>query len=253
VPRPDWPTAAAFVPPSLPSGPDLGALASAAAGCRGCPLWEPATQTVFGAGPPDAKLVVVGEQPGDQEDRRGAPFVGPAGQLLDGALEEAGIDRSAAYVTNAVKHFKFRAQGKRRMHATPDTWEVRACTPWLQAELAAIRPELVVLLGATAGKAVFGPAFRVTQSRGVLLPWPPSGDSARFGSGQALATLHPSAVLRADDVAAARAGLVADLRVAAQALAAQAASGSRSTSEGGVQPPQGASRSTTQLPSVLRR
>ncbi|MGI8538048.1 MAG: UdgX family uracil-DNA binding protein [Mycobacteriales bacterium] len=225
MPRPDWPTAAAFLPPSAPTspssppGPRLDALAAAAAGCRGCPLWEPATQTVFGTGPPDARLVLVGEQPGDQEDRAGAPFVGPAGRLLDGVLEEAGIDRSQAYVTNAVKHFKYRAQGKRRMHATPDIWEVRACTPWLQAEIAAIRPELVVLLGATAAKAVFGPAFRVTQSRGILLPWPPSGDAERFGSGQALATLHPSAVLRADDVAAARAGLVADLRVAAQALA----------------------------------
>ena len=215
MPRPDWPTAAAFVPPT-PS--DLSALAAAAAGCRGCPLWEPATQTVFGSGPADARLVMVGEQPGDSEDLAGAPFVGPAGRLLDGALEEAGIDRSTAYVTNAVKHFKFRAQGKRRIHATPDTWEVKACTPWLQAEMAAVRPELVVLLGATAGKAVFGPSFRVTQSRGVLLPWPPGGDSERYGTGQALATLHPSAVLRADDVDQARAGLVADLRVAAQAL-----------------------------------
>ena len=215
MPRPDWPTAAAFVP-AAPT--DLSALTAAAAGCRGCPLWEPATQTVFGSGPPDAKLVMVGEQPGDSEDLAGAPFVGPAGRLLDGALEEAGIDRSTAYVTNAVKHFKFRAQGKRRIHATPDTWEVKACTPWLQAEMAAVRPELVVLLGATAGKAVFGPSFRVTQSRGVLLPWPPGGDAERYGSGQALATLHPSAVLRAEDVEQARAGLVADLRVAAQAL-----------------------------------
>ncbi|MCW2680770.1 MAG: bacteriophage-type polymerase, partial [Frankiales bacterium] len=186
--------------------------------CRGCPLWEPATQVVFGAGPADARLVLVGEQPGDQEDRAGEPFVGPAGVLLDGALEEAGIDRAAAYVTNAVKHFKFRAQGKRRIHASPDTWEVRACTPWLQAEVALLQPDVVVLLGATAGKAVFGSAFRVTQSRGVLLPWPPSGDSERYGSGQALATIHPSAVLRADDRDAARAGLVADLRVAAAAL-----------------------------------
>lgn len=216
MPRPDWPTAAAYVPAGT-SG--LTELAQAANGCRGCPLWEPATQTVFGAGPADARVVLVGEQPGDVEDKRGAPFVGPAGLLLDGVLEEAGIDRSAAYVTNAVKHFKFRAQGKRRIHASPDTWEIRACTPWLQVELAAIRPELVVLLGATAAKAVYGSSFRVTQSRGVLLDFPPSGDSERFGTGQALATLHPSAVLRADDVEAARAGVVADLRVAAQALA----------------------------------
>lgn len=216
MPRPDWPTAAAFVPPTT----DLQALAEAAAGCRGCPLWEPATRTVFGAGPAGARLVLVGEQPGDVEDRQGEPFVGPAGRLLDGALEEAGLDRSTAYVTNAVKHFKFRAQGKRRIHASPSTWEVRACTPWLQAEMAAVQPEVVVLLGATAAKAVFGASFRVTQSRGVLLPWPPSGDADRFGAGRALATLHPSAVLRAEDPDAARAGLVADLRVAAAALAA---------------------------------
>ena len=214
MPRPDWPTAAPFVP----AGASLDDLAQAAAGCRGCPLWEPATQVVFGAGPADARVVLVGEQPGDQEDLAGAPFVGPAGRLLDGVLEEAGIDRSTAYVTNAVKHFKFRAQGKRRIHASPDTWEVRACTPWLQAEMEALRPEVVVLLGATAGKAVFGPSFRVTQSRGVLMPWPPSGDESRYGGGQALATLHPSAVLRADDREAARAGLVADLRVVAAVL-----------------------------------
>jgi uracil-DNA glycosylase family protein len=214
VPRPDWPTAAPFVPDEL----TLPALADAATGCRGCPLWEPATQVVFGRGPADARVVLVGEQPGDQEDRAGEPFVGPAGRLLDGALEEAGIDRSTAYVTNAVKHFKFRTAGKRRIHASPDTWEVKACTPWLQAEMAVLRPEVVVLLGATAGKAVFGPSFRVTQSRGVLLPWPPSGDESRYGGGQALATLHPSAVLRSDDREAARAGLVADLRVAAAAL-----------------------------------
>ena len=214
MPRPDWPTAAPFVPP----GADLATLSSAMDGCRGCPLWEPATQAVPGSGPADARLVLVGEQPGDAEDRQGLPFVGPAGRLLDGALEEAGIDRAAAYVTNAVKHFKFRARGKRRIHASPDTWEVRACTPWLQAEMAVLRPEVVVLLGATAGKAVFGPSFRVTQSRGVLLPWPPSGDEQTYGDGQVLATLHPSAVLRADDVDTARAGLVADLRVAATTL-----------------------------------
>ena len=216
MPRPDWPTAAAYVPAGPP---ELPALAQAASGCRGCPLWEPATQTVFGAGPADARVVLIGEQPGDVEDQRGQPFVGPAGRLLDGVLEEAGIDRAQAYVTNAVKHFKFRAQGKRRIHASPDTWEVRACTPWLQAELSAIRPELIVLLGATAAKAIYGQSFRVTQSRGVLMDFPPNGDTARFGAARALATLHPSAVLRADDVDAARAGVVTDLRIAAQALA----------------------------------
>ena len=206
MPKPDWPTAAAFLPPTR----DLPALRAAADGCRGCPLHEHATQAVFGEGPPDARVVIVGEQPGDQEDRQGAPFVGPAGRLLDGALEEAGIDRASAYVTNAVKHFKFKPTAKRRIHATPDTWEVAACKPWLEAELTAVRPEVVVVLGATAGKALLGPSFRVTRSRGVLLP---------LGDAQALATLHPSAVLRSDDREAARAGLVADLRVAAQALA----------------------------------
>ena len=214
MPKPDWPTATAY----LPADRSLSSLAAAAETCRGCPLWEPATQVVFGAGPADARLVVVGEQPGDQEDRAGEPFVGPAGRLLDGALVDAGIDRSTTYVTNAVKHFAFRPQGKRRIHRTPDTWEVRACTPWLQEELAAVRPDVVVLLGATAGKAVFGSSFRVTKSRGILLPWPPSGDEQRYGAGQVVATIHPSAVLRSDDREAARAGLVSDLRVAAAAL-----------------------------------
>jgi DNA polymerase len=187
-------------------------------------------------------VVLVGEQPGDQEDRRGAPFVGPAGRLLDRALEEAGIDRSMAYVTNAVKHFKFTqsAPGKRRIHATPDTWEVQACRPWLTAELALLEPEVVVALGATAGKALLGPSFRVTKQRGLLLPWPgerpapvrsgteltlddalvePPEEDAAPHNRFVLATLHPSAVLRADDQDAAYAGVVADLRVAAGALA----------------------------------
>jgi uracil-DNA glycosylase len=212
---PDWPTAAPFVPGSG----DLSELAQAAQSCRGCPLHQGATQTVFGRGPAAARVALVGEQPGDQEDRRGEPFVGPAGRLLDEALEQAGIDRAQAYVTNAVKHFKFTqsAPGKRRIHATPDRWEVAACTPWLQAEMRLLQPEVVVLLGATAGKAVFGPSFRVTQSRGVLLPWPPSG-SPDYAAGHALATVHPSAVLRADDRDAAHAGLVSDLRVAAAVL-----------------------------------
>jgi uracil-DNA glycosylase family protein len=218
---PDWPTAAPFVPAVSAGGADdLAVLAQAADGCRGCPLHENATQAVFGAGPPDAKVVIVGEQPGDQEDRAGRPFIGPAGRLLDTALEQAGMDRSVAYVTNAVKHFKFTqsAPGKRRMHASPDVWEMRACTPWLQAEMRLLQPEVVVLLGATAGKAVFGSSFKVTQSRGVLMPWPPSGDADAYGSGQVLATIHPSAVLRADDRDAAHAGLVADLKVAAAVL-----------------------------------
>ncbi|MCW2776731.1 MAG: uracil-DNA glycosylase [Frankiales bacterium] len=203
----DWPTAAAFLPDD-PS--DLDRLREAAAGCRGCPLWEPATQTVFGRGGASARLVLVGEQPGDVEDTRGLPFVGPAGRELVAALDEAEVDRSDVYVTNAVKHFKFRAQGKRRIHASPDTLEVHACTPWLTAELAAVQPELVVLLGATAGKALLGPSFRVTADRGKLLEAP--------GGQQVLATLHPSAVLRADDRQAAHDGLVADLRIAAEVL-----------------------------------
>lgn len=203
MPRPDWPTAAPFVPPTT----DLDALREAAAGCRGCPLWEPASQVVFGRGQTSARLLLLGEQPGDVEDREGLPFVGPAGRLLVSALDEADVDRSDVFVTNAVKHFKFVARGKRRIHATPDRWEVEACRPWLNAELAAVQPELVVLLGATAAKAVFGPSFRVTQQRGIVLDWPePDGP-------RAVATIHPSAVLRADDREAARAGLVADLRV----------------------------------------
>jgi uracil-DNA glycosylase family protein len=209
VPKPDWPTAEAF----LPEDRDLESLRAAAADCHGCPLWEPATQTVFSRGPATARTVLVGEQPGDQEDLQGLPFVGPAGKLLVRALDEAGLDRSGLYVTNAVKHFKFTPRGKRRIHATPDTWEVAACRPWLRAELAAVQPELVVLLGATAAKSVYGSSFRVTQSRGVVMPWPDEGGP------QALATIHPSAVLRADDKDAALEGLVADLQVAAAVVA----------------------------------
>jgi uracil-DNA glycosylase family protein len=215
----DWPTAAAFVP----EGADLNTLRRAAAGCRGCPLYENATQTVFGAGLPSARVVLVGEQPGDVEDRRGLPFVGPAGRLLDKALVDAGIDRGDAYVTNAVKHFKFTMSGpgKRRIHATPDAAEVAACRPWLTAELAVLDPEVLVVLGATAARALLGPSFRVTRSRGVLLPWPPDGDADEeaTASAYALATVHPSAVLRADDRDAAYAALVKDLTVAAQVLA----------------------------------
>jgi DNA polymerase len=207
MPKSGWPTAAPYVPATR----DLAKLRRAAQECRGCPLYLDATQTVFGSGPRTARVVLVGEQPGDQEDRAGEPFVGPAGRVLDSALHEAGIDRETAYLTNAVKHFKFRTAGKRRIHATPDTFEVAACKPWLQAELSVLSPEVIVLLGATAAKALLGPSFRVTKSRGVLMPSP-------VGAAQLLATLHPSAVLRADDRAAAKAGLVSDLRVAAAAL-----------------------------------
>jgi DNA polymerase len=203
--------AASFVP----AGADLPALAAAAAGCQGCELAAlPQTRTVFGEGPPDARIVLVGEQPGDIEDRRGRPFVGPAGKLLDRALVEAGLDRDRLYVTNAVKHFRHRrGDGPRRIHQTPDAAHVRACRPWLAAELNRIRPRLVVVLGATAGQALLGPSFRVAKMRGRLLPGPPGSDA------QLLATLHPSAVLRVDpaDRAAAFDGLVADLRIAAAA------------------------------------
>ncbi len=204
--------AAAFVP----EGAGLADLATAAAACRGCDLADaPDTRTVFGEGRPDARCVLVGEQPGDIEDRRGRPFVGPAGTLLDRALTEAGFDREQLYVTNAVKHFRYRrGDGPRRIHQTPDARHVSACRPWLTAELNRIRPGVVVLLGATAGQALLGPQFRVTRMRGRLLPGP-AGSNA-----QLLATLHPSAVLRADPASREQvyAGFVADLRVAATAL-----------------------------------
>ena len=221
--RASYPTAASFVPSSR----SLAELATAAEGCRGCNLYEAATQVVFGAGGAGSRLVLVGEQPGDVEDRRGEPFVGPAGTLLDRALDEAGIDRSAAYVTNAVKHFRFRstASSTRRIHAKPDAAHVSACQPWLTAELRVVDPVAVVALGATAASALFGPKFRVTQDRGVLMSWPPaSGPYADIELGPALthtlATIHPSAVLRADSADRDRYfdGLVSDLRVAADVL-----------------------------------
>ncbi|MCU1602574.1 MAG: uracil-DNA glycosylase [Frankiales bacterium] len=197
----------------LPEERTLDALRTAAAGCRGCDLWEPATQTVFSRGDTGARLMLVGEQPGDQEDLQGKPFVGPAGRVLVKALDEAGVDRDDAYVTNAVKHFKFTPRGNRRIHATPDASEAAACRPWLRAEIEVVAPELVVLLGATAAKTVYGSGFRVTKQRGAVMEWPTAGGP------HALATIHPSAVLRADDRESAFAGLVADLRVAKEVLA----------------------------------
>ena len=215
-----------------PTGVDLDGLRRAAAGCRACGLGEPATQTVFGEGPETARIVFVGEQPGDQEDRKGEPFVGPAGRLLDRALGDAGIDRRDAYVTNAVKHFRFTVKGKRRIHQTPGPEHLRACRPWLEAEFAVLKPEVVVCLGATAAKALISPSFRITQERGQLRPWTPPGvDAARTGDDDAdegaphqmwmLATTHPSAVLRVPDENRAQAydDLVRDLRVVAGALA----------------------------------
>lgn len=204
----------------VPVDADLDGLRAAAAGCRGCSLYENATQTVFGAGDPAARVVLVGEVPGDQEDKKGAPFVGPAGRLLDRALAEAGIDRDDAYVTNAVKHFKFTqaAPGKRRIHQTPDAAEIAACRPWLTAEFALLDPAVIVSLGAVAGKALLGPSFRVTKQRGVLMPLPAIGDLPARDDRFVVATLHPSAVIRADDREAVYAGFLADLKVAAQAL-----------------------------------
>lgn len=177
--------------PYVPVGAPLEELAEAAQSCRGCELYQDATQAVFGEGPSTAKVLIIGEQPGDREDRAGAPFVGPAGRLLDRALEDAEIDRSAVYVTNAVKHFKFQMRGKRRIHDRPSARELAACRPWLEAEVDRIRPEVLVCLGATAAKAVFGASYRVTQQRGSFIehPWAPHATS----------TFHPSAVLRAPD------------------------------------------------------
>jgi uracil-DNA glycosylase family protein len=184
---PTYETAAPYLPATL----TLGALRDAAAECRGCPLWQTGTQTVFGEGAAGARIVFVGEQPGDQEDRAGRPFVGPAGRVLDEGLELAGIDRSAAYVTNAVKHFKWEARGKRRIHAKPSWSEQMACRPWLEAELAAIEPEVLVCLGATAAQSLLGKQFRVTKERGRWL----ESDLARHVT----ATIHPSAILRQRD------------------------------------------------------
>jgi len=184
-------------------------LREAAASCRGCDLWENATQTVFGEGPEGSKLMLVGEQPGDQEDLQGLPFVGPAGRLLDKALEEAGIDRRRVYLTNAVKHFRWTRRGKRRLHETPNAAQVRACRPWLDAEIAVVKPAIVVLMGATAAQAVMGPEFRVSKDRGRLLVSPLAVP--------VLATVHPSSILRATDAESREAdlaSLIADLRVA---------------------------------------
>ncbi|MEU0302112.1 UdgX family uracil-DNA binding protein [Streptomyces sp. NPDC006175] len=215
--------------PYVPARGGVAALRRAAADCRGCPLHENATQTVFGAGPAHARTVVVGEQPGDQEDREGEPFVGPAGRLLRKALADAAIDEDQVYFTNAVKHFKFAPVGearKRRIHKAPGLRELAACRPWLTAELRRVDPELVVALGATAGKSLLGNSFKVTESRGALLYLPGAELPATAGEkpdddGEArrlVATIHPSAVLRAKDRAEAYQGLVSDLGVAARFL-----------------------------------
>jgi uracil-DNA glycosylase len=202
-------SAADFIPPH----PTLDKLRDAAAGCRGCDLWVNATQTVFGEGPRTADVMLVGEQPGDQEDRQGHPFVGPSGQLLDAALEASGIDRNRVYVTNSVKHFKFVViERGRRLHKKPNAAEVRACNPWLQEEIRLIKPRVVVALGATAAQALLGKQFRVTQNRGKPI-------TTEFAEA-VIATVHPSAVLRAPPEARdeARREFFADLKKVAKYL-----------------------------------
>jgi DNA polymerase len=190
----------------------LAGLRAAACACRACPLWAPATQTVFGEGPSTARLMLIGEQPGDQEDIAGRPFVGPAGQMLDRALAEAGIDREQIYVTNAVKHFKFEPRGKRRLHQKPNSLEIKACHPWLEQELAQVQPTLVVALGATAAQSLFGRTMAIGANRGRLMP---------LGEGQALITIHPSYLLRLPDEAAKQReyrAFIADLTLAKESL-----------------------------------
>src|SRR3982074_1558538 len=201
----------------LPKDRSLESLESAAGKCRGCLLFENATQTVFGHGRANAPIMLVGEQPGDQEDRAGLPFVGPAGRLLARALDEADIDPGMTYQTNAVKHFKFtRKEGKRRIHQKPSRTEVVACRPWLIAELHAVRPELVVVLGAVAAQSLLGTSFKVTQQRGQVVEIPEETAGRTL---PAVATVHPSSVLRAPDRDAAYQDFVADLRVAASIVA----------------------------------
>ncbi|HXR87727.1 MAG TPA: UdgX family uracil-DNA binding protein [Stellaceae bacterium] len=202
-------SAADLIPPSA----SLGKLRDIAAGCKACPLWANATQTVFGEGPAEAALMLVGETAGDQEDLQGRPFVGPAGKLLDRCLEEAGLDRRAAYVSNVVKHFKFTPRGKRRIHGKPNAMEIRACIPWLKAEIERVKPEMIICLGATAAKALLGASFRVSQQRGVAVP--------SNLAPTVMATVHPSSLLRAPDEETRHreiAHFTADLKTAAKLL-----------------------------------
>lgn len=199
--------------PFLPAKLTLPSLREAAASCRGCPLWKTGTQTVFGEGSPKARVVMVGEQPGNEEDLSGKPFVGPAGKLLDTALQQAGIDRAEVYVTNAVKHFKWEPHGKRRLHKKPNSREIAACRPWLDAELDVVKPDVLVCLGATAAQALLGKDFRVSQQRGVPIPSPLATN--------VIATVHPSSILRAPDEEARHAEMklfVADLTKVAKII-----------------------------------
>jgi uracil-DNA glycosylase len=204
---------AASATPFVPVSTSLRTLRVAAEKCRGCDLYKAATQVVFGAGPKKASIMLVGEQPGDQEDRQGEPFVGPAGAVLDRALADAGIPRHQVFLTNAVKHFKWEPRGKRRIHKKPRMSEVKACRPWLEAELRAVEPAIVVCLGATAAQSMLGASFKLMKQRGQVVP-------SALGP-RVVATIHPSAVLRAPDAEGRRAAygmLVADLKVAAKAL-----------------------------------
>ena len=198
----------------LPDRPTIEHVRQVAAACKACGLFARATQTVFGEGPKRARIMLVGEQPGDAEDLAGHPFVGPAGKLLDRALEEAGIDRRIVYVTNVVKHFKWEPRGKRRIHAKPNTTEIRACRPWLETEIALVKPHVLVCLGATAAQALLGKTFKVSQERGTFVDSPLAP--------LVTATVHPSSILRASDDEARRkemARFVADLKRVAAAMA----------------------------------
>ena len=199
-------------PAATPDTSSLVEMRDASRECTACHLYKRATQTVFGEGPKSAPIMLVGEQPGDYEDVAGKPFVGPAGKIMDQALEEAGIDRKAVYVTNAVKHFKWEPRGKRRIHKKPNSREIAACRPWLEAELRLVKPKLLVCLGATAAQAIFGPSFRVTRERGKVL-------SSKFAT-RVLATVHPSSLLRQPDEESRKReyeGFVIDLRAALKA------------------------------------
>jgi uracil-DNA glycosylase family protein len=214
MPMPKRPpkSAADFIPPR----PTLKSAREAAKGCRGCDLWKIGTQTVFGEGPRAAALMLIGEQPGDAEDLSGHPFVGPAGKLLDRALAAAGIERASVYLTNAVKHFKWEPRGKRRIHKKPRASEVGACRPWLDTEIALVKPRVIVCLGATAAQALLGSAFKVTQHRGKIVPSPLPA--------RVMATVHPSSVLRAPDDKARGEEMkrfIDDLRAAARALSSE--------------------------------
>jgi DNA polymerase len=217
---PVYPTAEPFLPAKI----TLPALREASKSCQGCDLYKCATQTVFGEGPREARVMFVGEQPGDQEDRAGKPFVGPSGQMFDAALKRVGIDRSLVYVTNVVKHFKFEQRGKRRIHAKPSARQVAACRPWLKAEVEVIRPDVIVALGATAAQAMLGPRFKVMRQRGTPIrntAWAPV----------VMATVHPSSLLRAPDEEARRAAIAAfqaDLRAVKKQMDSLDGTGKRS-------------------------